>query len=127
MKAQSILGVLWAFIQDLDLVNRVRVLLGGSPVFGGVARSHKWPAFRKANIKDHCEVCGKKGTLLKSLELHHIEPYHKNPAKELDPTNVITGCRRCHQLIYHLDSFYSWNKDAKENAQVWRTKIENRP
>src|SRR3990167_1271036 len=89
---QSILNLLIAFVADSAIIERIKSIFGISPVFGGIPRSPKWPAFRKAHIKDHCEVCGKKGTLLKPLELHHIEVYNKNPARELDLTNVITGC-----------------------------------
>jgi len=124
---QSIIGLLIAFIADNAIIEKIKNIFGISPTFGGVSRSPLWPAFRKAHIKDHCECCGKKGTLLKPLELHHVQPYNKNPARELDPTNVITGCRRCHQLIYHLDSFFSWNINAKENAQVWKHRIDTRP
>ena len=97
----------------------------GKPL-GGL-RSSGWFAFRKAHIKSYCEACGKKGTIFKPLELHHVEPFHKNPARELDPTNVITGCRRCHQLTYHLDNFKSWNINAREDAARLLAQIENRP
>ena len=108
---------LWYWLKDL---------VAGRPELGGL-RSSKWPAFRKLHLKKECEVCGKKGTLLSPLELHHVEPYHVNPARELDPTNVITGCRRCHQLIYHLDSFKSWNINAHKDAENLRKKIAERP
>lgn len=100
-------------------------LISGKPL-GGL-RSSKWAEFRKAHIKKECEACGKKGTLLNPLELHHVEPYHLNPARELDPTNVKTGCRRCHQLIYHLDNFKSFNINAHEDAKVLLEKINHRP
>ena len=110
------------------LIQRILAFCGfGDPIFGGVPRSSQWPTFRKTHIKDHCEVCGKKGTFLKPLELHHVEPYNINPSRELDPTNVQTGCRRCHQLVYHLDNFHSWNIDAQEDAKILFKKIQHRP
>ena len=108
--------ILW-YLQDLWRGN----------LLGGATRSSKWPAFRKLHIKDRCESCGKKGTLLSPLELHHIELFSQNPARECDPTNVLTGCRRCHQLIYHLDNFKSWDVNARESAAKMLTKIKTRP
>ncbi len=49
---------------------------------GGMARASDWAWWRKQHIKDRCEYCGKKGTLLKPLELHHVCPFHKNPELE---------------------------------------------
>ena len=96
-------------------------------LLGGGTRSPKWSEFRRQHIKKNCEACGKPGTFLKPLELHHLELFSQNPARELDPTNVLTGCRRCHQLIFHLDNFKSWNSNARGDANELRKKIENRP
>ena len=49
----------------------------GKPL-GGL-RSSGWAEFRKIHIKKECEVCGKKGTILQPLELHHVEPFNINP------------------------------------------------
>ena len=93
----------------------------------GGLRSSGWRDFRKTHIKERCSCCGRKGTLLKPLELHHIQSFHEHPERELDPTNVDTFCRRCHQLIAHLDNFKSINVDVLEDARVWRAKLKSRP
>lgn len=90
-------------------------------------RSSRWASVRRLHIKDFCECCGIKGTLLKPLEVHHILPFNKFPHLELEPTNFITVCRTCHLLLAHLGSFKSYNKDIKEDAQVLKSKIELRP
>ena len=98
-----------------------------SPLLGGVSRSSQWPAVRKANIKKECECCGKKGTFLNPLELHHIELFSQAPKKELLPSNFLTACRDCHYLLCHLRDWKSWDKDIRKNAAELLTRIKNRP
>ena len=52
------------------------------------ARSPKWQAVRKEHIKNNpnCISCGRN----KKVEVHHIEPVHICPEKELDPLNLVT-------------------------------------
>ena len=95
-------------------------------LFGG-KRSPEWRDVRNANIKKECECCGKKKTFLKSLEIHHILPYHILQKDELNPLNFITACRDCHYLLCHLRDWKSWNKDIKKDAEYLLTKIKNRP
>ena len=93
----------------------------------GAVRSSGWFVFRKQHIKIACTCCGKKGSFLNRLELHHIIPFHIDPSKELDPTNVDTFCRRCHQLLAHLDNFKSYNIDIKKDAENLLKRIKTRP
>ena|SRR3990167_10369880 len=95
-------------------------------LLGGV-RSPRWSQVRKTNIKKECECCGKKGTLFKPCELHHILPFHISPENELNPENFLTVCRDCHYLLCHLRDWKSWNKDIKKNAAELLFKIKNRP
>ena len=66
-------------------------------------RSPQWNRVRKTHLFNHpsCAACGGKD----SLEVHHIEPFHIYPSKELDPTNLITLCsakgRECHIRFGH--------------------------
>ena len=91
----------------------------------GVLRSGKWPAVRKHYIEAHptCEACGRE----ESLEVHHCEPFHEHPEKELDPDNLIALCRRCHELLGHLDKWSSYNPAVREDAAGMLRKIKNRP
>ena|SRR3990167_10160491 len=93
----------------------------------GAKRSNAWPEFRRQHIKKECELCGEKGKLLSPLELHHLRPVHFFPLDELNPDNVVTGCRSCHLKFYHLGSFHSFNLDIKEDIKIWQLKRKNRP
>lgn len=67
-------------------------------VFEG-ERSSQWQAVRNAFVDRHpfCAACGS----MKSLNVHHIEPFHSRPDLELDEWNLITLCRRHHYEIGH--------------------------
>lgn len=53
----------------------------------GAERSSKWATFRKRYEKIETKMCA----VCKDerVELHHIIPFHQDPSKELDKTNVI--------------------------------------
>lgn len=90
------------------------------------SRSSKWKKIRQEFIKNHpvCAACGS----TKDLEVHHIEPVHKNPDRELDPSNLITLCSKyCHLAIGHLMDFKSYNKDIIKDAETYLNKVINRP
>lgn len=89
------------------------------------SRSGQWPKVRKEHllIEPGCAVCGKKD----DVEVHHVLPFHKEPALELDPDNLITLCRDHHFFVGHLLSWKSWNVDVRKDSKAWRKKIEERP
>jgi hypothetical protein len=89
------------------------------------SRSSQWTNVRKQHLKDNnsCCACGKKD----KLEVHHIEPYHVNPNRELDPSNLITLCKSCHFIIGHLMDWTSWNIDVISDSRVYLNKVKNRP
>lgn len=97
----------------------------------GTARSPHWGTVRKAHLSDHptCAVCGGSG----KLEVHHIQPFHLDPSKELDPENLITLCEsgaggvNCHLHFGHLGNFKSWNTSVPLDAPQWFKKIKERP
>ena len=78
-----------------------------APGGGEQARSPEWPRVRREHlaVEPTCQWCG--GTA--SLDVHHLEPFHVDPALELDPTNLITLCEatglRCHLEIGHDDDW----------------------
>ena len=102
---------------------------GYSSLLGGVGRSKDWPRVRKEHLKNNpvCEMCGSK----KSIQVHHINPFHLHPQLELEPKNLITLCgwlgHNCHLIHGHLNSFQSWNKEVKQDALRLTLKIRNRP
>lgn len=89
-------------------------------------RSPKWRQVRSEHLRNHpsCAACGS----VKSPEVHHIEPFHVNPDRELDPTNLITLCDKyCHFIFGHLMDYQSWNKDVVNDAQVYLNRVKNKP
>lgn len=86
----------------------------------GSARSPEWHRVEEAHIKAEpwCRNCG--GT--KNLQVHHVEPFHLHPEKELDPTNLITLCEdyhdgvECHLHIGHLGNWKNFNPYVRLTA-----------
>jgi hypothetical protein len=93
--------------------------------FFGSNRSPLWRKVRSEHIKQNtfCKACGSK----KSLEVHHIEPFHVSPEKELDPNNLITLCDTCHLVFGHLMDYKSWNTEVKIDAETQLNKVMRRP
>lgn len=93
-------------------------------------RSHDWPAVRAAWLKDHgvCAACGQND----HLNVHHVVPFHADPSKELDPTNLITLCTdgpghlHCHLVIGHAGNFRCHNERVREDAAHLRALLEGR-
>jgi len=94
-------------------------------------RSSKWPSVRNKFIDANpsCAACGE--TDRKILNVHHVVPFHVDPAKELVSSNLITLCEgevvNCHLMFGHLRNWKSWNVDVREDAAKWLAKIKNRP
>lgn len=84
----------------------------------GEKRSSAWPAVEKSFLQHnpYCKACG--GQL--KLNVHHKEPFHLFPEKELDPKNLITLCmavdRHCHLNIGHGNDFKSYNPHVEKDA-----------
>lgn len=88
-------------------------------------RSRQWPATRKKHLisQPNCQSCHS----YKNLEVHHIEPYHINPNRELDPQNLITLCKTCHLVFGHLMDYKSWNTNVVKDCELYSSKIKTRP
>lgn len=101
-------------------VRTFQVLLG--------TRSSKWPKVRTQHLKDNptCAACGGK----KILEVHHIEPFHVNKERELDPNNLITLCdaagHSCHFVFGHCHSWSAWNPRVVEDAATHLHRVRTR-
>lgn len=90
------------------------------------ARSPKWRKIREEHLSQNpcCAACGKS----KDVEVHHIEPVHCNPEKELDLNNLITLCDDpCHIVFGHLMDYKSWNPQVVKDCMVYKNKYKNRP
>ena len=91
----------------------------------GSPRSSRWKALRRDHLKRNptCAVCGNANDVVP----HHIIPYHIDPAKELDPMNLISLCEgdtfNCHLFFGHLRNWTKHNPDVVEDARIWREKI----
>ena len=93
----------------------------------GAARSSQWGKVRDAHLlmNPECAVCGTK----KSLQVHHIQPFHLFPHLELAASNLIALCddRGCHLRFGHLYNFSSYNDEIRKDAAEWHNKIISRP
>jgi 5-methylcytosine-specific restriction protein A len=95
-------------------------------IFGINNRSKQWPEKRKQHLSKYplCAICGSST----KPEVHHIVPFHVDPSKELDDTNLITLCDKyCHFVFGHLMNWRSWNQDIIKDSQLFNNKIRNRP
>lgn len=88
-------------------------------------RSPAWRALRNQHLKNNpnCIVCGSS----KNVVPHHVVPFHVDPSRELDPTNLVTMCEsptfNCHLFFGHLKRWSRHNPRVIEDAAVWRGRI----
>jgi hypothetical protein len=105
-----------------------RDIAQGKVPVDGPQRSPEWARIRKEHLVNNpkCAVC--EGT--KSLNVHHIRPFHLHPELELDPSNLITLCESasygiiCHILIGHLGDYKNVNPNSVEDAKIWNAKLK---
>ena len=96
------------------ILTAVKDLLKGKPL---KLRSPKWDDVRDDFVEKHpsCAACGGK----KKLQVHHIEPFHLKPERELDVENLIVLCEdktRCHLKIGHHGSWRKINPNVIKDA-----------
>src|SRR3990167_9526825 len=95
---------------------------------GGLKRASDWSQFVKEFAKIKPKVCSIVKCKRKDIELHHSEePFHINPAREKDPTNLEWFCRIHHFEIGHLFNWKSWNKELAIFVAYFNNLIANRP
>jgi len=80
-------------------------------------RSPKWTEVRNRFAAAHpvCEVCGRK-----TETVHHRKPFHLYPELELDESNLISFCDRCHLVFGHLFNFQNENPDVDQHIKMFR-------
>ena len=98
------------------IVAAVKEAIKGKPF---KLRSSKWDNVRDNFVKKHptCAACGGDD----NLQVHHIEPFHLAPEKELDISNLIVLCEeatRCHLKIGHLGSWRKINPNVIKDAAM---------
>ena len=83
-------------------------------------RSPEWPAVEKKHLREEpvCQWCGG----AQKLQVHHIMPFHLDPSKELDDTNLITLCE-LHEVNDHLEKghlgdFQRYNPDIRNQCEA---------
>jgi 5-methylcytosine-specific restriction endonuclease McrA len=104
-------------------VRAVRRLV--DPRAQGIRRSGQWRALERRHLAAHpeCAACGKRG---RGNQVHHEEPVHKNRARELDPTNLITLCKRHHLVFGYADCWAGCNPHVRGDAKTHRQRVESR-
>jgi 5-methylcytosine-specific restriction endonuclease McrA len=112
----------------MEIIRNIRDKLQGK-IPSGKKRSPKWPAVRKKHLEriPYCVICN--GT--KTLEVHHIKPFHLNPELELDPNNLMTLCESgkngvtCHRFFGHLGNYKKINPFVRADAFDWSLRLRN--
>ena len=81
-------------------------------------RSPDWHRAEVAHkkIQPRCQFCGR----LDHNDVHHIESFEKNPARELDPSNHWTLCRPP-GTVYHSDHFVKGHEPHGAEHPNWKT------
>ncbi len=88
-------------------------------------RSPGWQHVRFLHLENEpfCQWCG--GT--DSLQVHHVEPFHVDPSKELDPDNFITLCmsiEECHYRQGHKgESWLAYDPDVRAKCEAHRKEV----
>lgn len=103
-------------------------------LLGKTSRDHKrsprWRVVRNTHLEAHptCAVCGG----VKKLEVHHIVPFHIDPSRELDPSNLITLCESgkrgivCHLLVGHRGNYRLENPFCSSDAALWNSRLSGK-
>ena len=107
--------VLWAMQSTCRSGQRAMVLDSrGEP-----PRSGRWRLVRRLHLlqEPKCQWCGGR----QAVEVHHIEPFHLVPAKELDDANLITLCEKpgesCHLEHGHLRDWKMFNPNIRPECR----------
>lgn len=85
----------------------------------GIARSPHWEAFKHEFSKLHPKRCAYCDSPI-DVQLHHEEPFHLKPERELDPTNLIWLCEENgtnhHLHVGHCEDWKKFNPRVREDC-----------
>lgn len=89
-----------------------------------IARSPKWDGVRRKHLlaQPSCQACGN----TKNLSVHHIEPFHLRPDRELDFSNLLTLCEdgpNCHLTFGHLRDWKQYNPQVVSDAALYLSRL----
>jgi hypothetical protein len=115
-----------------DLGRWIEDKLQGKPTVSvrGLGRSHEWWKYRRKHLQEEprCQWC----LSAKRLEVHHEQPFHEHPEKELDDNNLITLCEggsgeNCHFIHGHGRNWKSSVPTVREDCNGHQKEIINSP
>ena len=113
----------------LNLLRRLMGLSPGEIEALATPRSAGWKILRRQHLGENpeCIMCGSR----KNLVPHHVVPFHVDPSRELDPSNLVTLCEsptfNCHLFFGHLKRWDRHNPHVVEDATTWRLRISESP
>lgn len=114
------------------MLEAIRKMLFGEPiqpakptVIEGVPRSPQWNSVRRKHLlaQPSCQACGN----TKNLSVHHIEPFHLRPDRELDLSNLLTLCEdgpNCHLTFGHLRDWSQYNPQVVGDAALYLSRLK---
>lgn len=87
----------------------------------GARRSYGWTKLehRVLAARPECDWCGKKATVG-----HHVVPFHVDPSRELDESNIGSCCDTCHAVLAHF--VYRWDLYDEyywDNARAFKARL----
>jgi 5-methylcytosine-specific restriction endonuclease McrA len=90
-----------------------------------VKRHTDWIRLEKAFLykNPRCVICKSK----QRLQVHHKIPLEIDRSKELELSNLVSLCERCHLFVGHLGLWNSWNPDVEKDIEIWKNKFNKRP
>lgn len=105
-----------------DERQRIRIdeqVTAGDSVVTILHSDYRWRKVRNAHVKDEpfCQMCG----LRKTLEAHHIVPWHKSAELRFERSNLVTLCRDCHYRFGHFLDWHEYNEDIRKLCEYART------
>lgn len=110
----------------IDIIGRLTGFVSGKPY---ARRSSGWAKLRAEVIAEHpyCDYCLCDD--LRFLQVHHIEPFHLNPAREMDRDNLVVLCEMpgpggCHLVRGHDGSWHRFNPNIKEDCRKNRERLK---
>lgn len=103
-------------------------MLGGETVsnkrysksYDSFYHSPEWQAVRRQVLdRDHylCQVCKRAGRVTPATTVHHITPVRVDYSKRLDPANLETICKACHNAEHNERAMSLHDKQRKLKAK----------